>query len=123
MNSIGAKIDALFALREKKRKHEEAIKELEHSMGALQQELIEQMSAENISASRGRKASVSLTTSVVPNVEDWDDFYKFIRRKNWFHLLERRPSVTGCRELFERRGLIPGVVPFTKTTLNLRVAK
>ena len=123
MNSIGAKIDALFALREKKRKHEEAIKELEHSMGALQQELIEQMSAENISASRGRKASVSLTTSVVPNVEDWDDFYKFIRRKDWFHLLERRPSVTGCRELFERRGLIPGVVPFTKTTLNLRVAK
>ena len=123
MNSIGAKIDALFALREKKRKHEEAIKELEHSMGALQQELIEQMSAENISASRGRKASVSLTTSVVPNVEDWDDFYKFIRRKNWFHLLERRPSVTGCRELFERRGLIPGVVPFTKTTLNLRAAK
>ena len=42
MISIGAKIDALFALREKKRKHDEAIKELEKQMGALQQELITQ---------------------------------------------------------------------------------
>lgn len=120
MISIGAKIDALFALREKKRKHDEAIKELEKQMGALQQELITQMQVEGIDASRGRKAAVSISTSVVPQVENWDAFYEFIRKRRWFHLLERRPSVSGCRELFEKNGRIPGVLPYTKTTLNLR---
>ena len=123
MISIGAKIDALFVLREKKRKHDEAIKELEKQMSALQQELITQMQAEGISASKGRKASVSISTNVVPQVEDWDAFYEFIRKKRWFHLLERRPSTSGCRELFEKSGRIPGVVPFDKVTLNLRTAK
>jgi len=120
--SIGAKIDALFALREKKRKHDEAIKELEKTMSALQQELITQMQAEGISASKGKKASVSISTNVVPQVEDWDAFYEFIRKKKWFHLLERRPSISGCRELFEKSGRIPGVMPFDKVTLNLRTA-
>lgn len=123
MISIGAKIDALFVLREKKRKHDEAIKELEKQMSALQQELITQMQAEGVSASKGRKASVSISTSVVPQVENWDEFYEFIRKKRYFHLLDRRPNVSGCRELFEKFGRIPGVMPFDKVTLNLRTAK
>lgn len=122
MISIGAKIDTLYALREKKRKHDEAIKELEREMSALQQELITQLQAENITSGKGKKASVSITESMVPQVEDWDAFYEFIRKKKWFHLLERRPSVSGCRELFEKDGRIPGVLPFTKVTLNLRTA-
>lgn len=123
MISMGAKIDALFALREKKRKHDEAIKELEKQMSTLQQELITQMQTEGITASKGKKASISISDNIVPQVEDWDAFYEFIRKKKWFHLLERRPSVSGCRELFEKNGRIPGVMPFNKITLNLRTAK
>ena len=122
MSSIGVKIDALFALREKKRAHEKAISELERSYGVLEQELIQQLAAEGISSSKGKKASVSVTESIRPTVEDWDAFYAYIRKTKYFHLLERRPSVTGCRELFDTKGRIPGVVPFTKVTLNLRTA-
>jgi hypothetical protein len=123
MASIGGKIDALFALREKKRKHEEGIKELEKQMEVLQAELITQLQAEGISSSRGKTATVSISENVVPQVENWDEFYKYISRKKYFHLLERRPSVSGCRELFEKNGRIPGVVPHTRVTLNLRTAK
>lgn len=123
MTSIGAKIDALFALREKKRAHEESIKELEKNMGTLQAELITQLQAEGITSSRGKKASISISENVVPQVEDWEAFYAYIHRKKYFHLLERRPSTSGCRELFEKNGRIPGVVPHTKITLNLRTAK
>jgi hypothetical protein len=63
---------------------------------------------------------VSITESVRPSVENWDDFYRFIHRHKYYHLLDRRPSVTGCRELFETKGNIPGVVPFTKRKINLR---
>lgn len=122
MTSIGGKIDALFALREKKRAHEESIKELEKNMGTLQAELITQLQAEGITSSRGKKASISISENVVPQVEDWEAFYKYIGRKKYFHLLERRPSTSGCRELFEKNGRIPGVVPHTKITLNLRTA-
>lgn len=122
MSSIGGKIDALFALREKKRAHEKEISELERKYGVLEQELIQQLAAEGISSGKGKKASVSVTESIKPNVEDWDAFYAYIRKTKYFHLLERRPSVTGCRELFDTKGRIPGVVPFTKVTLNLRTA-
>lgn len=123
MTSIGAKIDALFALREKKRVHEESLKELEKNMSTLQAELITQLQVEGITSSRGKKASISISENVVPQVEDWEAFYKYIGRKKYFHLLERRPSTSGCRELFEKNGRIPGVVPHTKITLNLRTAK
>ena len=75
MASIGGKIDALFALREKKRKHEEGIKELEKQMEVLQAELITQLQAEGISSSRGKTATVSISENVVPQVENWDEFY------------------------------------------------
>lgn len=120
MSSIGASIDKLFALREKKRGYEELIKEVEKQYAVLESELMLLMKAEGVDKATGKKASTSITTSIRPNVENWDDFYRYIGRTKYFHLLERRPSVTGCRELFETKGKIPGVVPFTKESLNLR---
>lgn len=120
MSSIGASIDKMFALREKKREHEKQISEIEKEIGVIEQELILLMQKEGVDKATGKKASVSITTNIRPSVTDWDAFYSFIHRKKYYHLLEKRPSVTGCRELFETKGVIPGVVPFTKETLNLR---
>ena len=118
--TIGAKIDALHALREKKRNYEEEVKLVQQQMDQLEFDLIEQMDASGVTNATGGKASVSVGTSVKPSVENWDDFYAFIARHKYYHLLERRPSVTGCRELFEQKGNIPGVVPYTQRKLNLR---
>lgn len=120
MSSIGASIDKLFALREKKRAHEKSISDIEKEIALMEIDLILLMKAEGVDKATGKKASVSITTNIRPNVTDWDAFYAFIHRRKYYHLLEKRPSVTGCRELFETRGLIPGVVPFSKETLNLR---
>lgn len=120
MSTIGAKIDQLHALREQKRALEEQIKQLSGQMDVLENDLIEQMDAEGVSKSTGNSATVSISTSVKPSVDDWDAFYKYIHRYKYYHLLERRPSVTGCRELLETKGKIPGVVPFTQRKLNIR---
>ena len=120
MSTIGAKIDRLHALREQKRALEEQIKQLSEQMSVLENGLIDQMDAEGVSKSTGNAATVSITTSVRPSVEDWDAFYAYIHRHKYYHLLERRPSVTGCRELLETKGKIPGVVPFTQRKLNIR---
>lgn len=120
MSTVGVKIDALHALREEKRQLEETVKAKVQEIDLLENELIDQMDAQGIVKSTGSKATVSISTSVKPSVEDWDAFYAFINKNKYFHLLERRPSVTGCRELFDTKGKIPGVVPFTQRKLNVR---
>ena len=120
MSTIGVKIDTLQKLREKKRKLEASVKEVADMMGNLEKELMEQMDTEGVMKSTGKLASVSISESVKPSIEDWDLFYGYIHRNKYYHLLERRPSVTGCRELFEKKGKIPGVVPFTQRTINMR---
>lgn len=120
MSTIGAKIDALHDLREQKRALEEQIKVLVNQASELENALMEQMDTEGVSKSTGQSATVSITLSVKPSVDDWDAFYKYIHRMKYYHLLERRPSVTGCRELLETKGKIPGIVPFTQRKLNIR---
>ena len=120
MSTVGAKIDSLHALREEKRQLEELLKAKAQEIDLVENELIEQMDQQNISKSTGTKATVSITTSTKPSVEDWDALYAYIHKNKYYHLLERRPSVTGCRELFDTKGKIPGVVPFTQRKLNIR---
>ncbi len=120
MSTVGAKIDALHALREEKRQLEELLKAKAQEIDLMENDLIEQMDQQNITKSTGSKATVSISTSVKPSVEDWDAFYAYIHKNKYYHLLERRPSVTGCRELFDHKGAIPGVVPFTQRKLNIR---
>jgi hypothetical protein len=120
MSTLGLKIDALHALREEKRAIEAQLKLKEEEISAMENDLITQMDAQGVSRSTGAHATVSITMSVRPAVEDWDAFYAFISKHKYFHLLERRPSVVGCRELFELKGTIPGVVPFTQRKLHIR---
>ena len=120
MSTVGAKIDALHALREEKRQLEELLKAKAQEIDLVENDLIEQMDQQNITKSTCSKATVSISTSVKPSVEDWDAFYAYIHKNKYYHLLERRPSVTGCRELFDTKGKIPGVVPFTQRKLNIR---
>lgn len=118
--TIGARIDQLHAMRESKRLLEAEVKKLKDAADALELELIQLMDKEKVSKSTGSQASVSLTTAIKPSVVDWDEFYAYIYKNKFGHLLERRPAVLGCRELFEAKGKIPGVVPFTQRTLLLR---
>lgn len=118
--SIGALIDNMWALRELKRKQEAATKETEAKIEIVTAQLLETMDSDGVVKSTGKSASASITEQVRPDVKDWDEFYKFIHKNKYWHLLERRPSVTGCRELFETKGKVPGVEPYVKRTINLR---
>lgn len=120
MSTLGVKIDALHVLREDKRMLEEQVKAKAQEIEVAENDLIDQMDAQSITKSTGAKATVSISVSVKPSVEDWDAFYAYIHRHKFYHLLERRPSVTGCRELFDTKGKVPGVVPFTQRKLNIR---
>jgi len=110
----------MYQLREFKRTLEQEVKQVNEDIQQVERELITLMEAENVTKSTGSKATASISESVKPSVEDWDDFYDYIHKMKYYHLLERRPSVSGCRELFETKGSIPGVVPFVQRKISLR---
>lgn len=118
--TIGSLIDLLHGMKAAKKALEGQIKELDKQADRLELQIIERMDTEETSTGSGKAAGASINESVVPQVQDWDAFYKFIHENKWYHLLQRRPSSPGCRELFEQQKQIDGVVPFTKRTLNLR---
>ena len=120
MNTVGSMIDHLHVLREKRRQLEKEIENINKEYSLVEVDLLRQMQAQGLEKAGGQFASAAITDSVKPTVEDWDLFYNFIKKNDYFHLLERRPSVTGCRELFETKGKIPGVVPFTIQKVSLR---
>jgi hypothetical protein len=118
--TIGELADEMFAVREKKKLAEELVKAIGEELALAEQALMEAADAQQTTAGKGKLASFTVGESVVPQVKDWDAFYKYIYKNKFAHLLERRPSVTGCRELFDTKGAIPGVEKFTKRKINLR---
>ncbi len=120
--TIGDLIDNLFELREDIRAQNKIIDGLKGEKAEIEAQLMERLDAQGIDKSAGEVATVSISENIVPNVEDWDSFYKFISRYKRFDLLERRAAAAPFRELLEdRRGKpIPGVQSYPKRTLNLR---
>jgi hypothetical protein len=117
---IGPLIDKMKENRDARGELNDKIKELEAEYARLEGLLMEAMDKEGVTKSTGGAATASISTSIVPQVEDWDEFYKYIHKHKFYHLLERRPSAAGCREIMEEKKKLPGVVPFVKRKINLR---
>lgn len=118
-DSIGIHIKRLHAIREEKRAIEKELKAVEERYKHLERHIMELLDKDEVTRAACKEASVGITESVHPSVEDWDKFYEYIHDNEAFYLLERRPASRACREMFELQTPIPGVVPFTKRKLTL----
>jgi predicted nuclease with TOPRIM domain len=122
--SVGTIIDSLFQLRESKRQLEEQVKNLTTQYTELEEQLMEKLDADGLDKATGKLATAWVSSTVVANIdgeENWKEFYAFIKKTGYFHLLQRRVSDAAYRELLESGKKIPGTQPFTKKRLNLRV--
>lgn len=121
VSNLGTNIDKLSAIRENIREYEAKIKVLQEEKSKLEELVLSQLNELGLDKATGQKATVSITTTEVPSVQDWDKFHSYILRNKAFYLLERRAAVAAWREEVKSRSKpIPGVESFTKTTLNLR---
>jgi hypothetical protein len=118
--SVGAVIDQLWACREEKRGLEATLKEVEGRIKEIEEGLMERLDAEGLEKATGTKATVSITSSTVADVQDWDLFFPYIAKNKFWHLVQKRASDPGVRELWDHGKKVPGVVPFTKKRINLR---
>lgn len=118
--SLGALIDQMHGLREKKRELEASIKDLEGQATLLETQIMDGMAEQGLEKMSGTVGTVSITSSTVANVTDWDAFWAYIHKMKYGHLLQRRVSDPAYRELLEAGKKVPGTEPFTKKRLNLR---
>lgn len=72
-----------------------------------------------------RKGGYSATVSktVVPNVQDWDKVYEYIKDNDALYLLERRMLSTAWRELHNAGIEIPGTEASTRVDVSVRNVK
>ena len=120
MVTVGSTIDKLWAKREEKREAEAKVTVIAAEIAVIEESLMARMDTEETSKSQGKKASVSITSSIVANVEDWDAFHTFVAKNKYFHLLQKRVSDPAVRELWDAGKKVPGVQPFSKRKLNVR---
>lgn len=118
--SLGTLIDQMHSLREKKRELEASIKDLEGQATLLETQIMDGMAEQGLEKMSGTVGTVSITSSTVANVTDWDAFWAYIHKMKYGHLLQRRVSDPAYRELLESGKKVPGTEPFTKKRLNLR---
>ena len=117
----GAQIDEMWKLRQEKRALDKEVEAIAAKIAEKEAELLESLKANGLDKATGKHASVSISSSVSANVEDWDVFLAWIYKTKNGHLLQRRVADPAWREMSEIKGVVPGTQPFTKTRLNLRV--
>lgn len=108
------------ALREQKRLLEAEIKNLDTQLAANEQAMIEIADELGLDRFAVGNLTFSISEQTVGNVEEWDEVYDYIRAHDAFYLLQRRLSNAAYKELLDSGGTLPGVVPFTKRSLNMR---
>lgn len=110
--TVGSLIDKLDDLREKKRKADLVVKELEAQYSELDTVLMQRLQAEGMQKASGKKATYSLGEEVVATVVDWDIAWKTIAKQP--QLMQRRISNPAFRELLEHSKIKFGNVDLTE---------
>lgn len=117
---IGVLIDKLYAFRSQRIAKQHEVDELKKEETRLDLQLQELLQNLGLNKATGKQATFSAKKIEVPNIVDWDAFYKFIHDHNYYHLLQKRVSSPAVMEAFSIHGKIDGVetVTITKTSLT-----
>lgn len=118
--TVGALIDSLSDIRTEKRDLAAKEKEINARYEAAQLQLLELMDAEGVTKSTGRNATASISESRQFNIEDFDAFMPYMAKTKQFHLVQRRLSAPAVRELWDKKGPVPGLTQYTKREIGLR---
>lgn len=123
--SLGAQIDKLWLLREKRLKVDKESEKLKSEEYALKQKLIKLYKQDDLNGARGKLGSASIDKKDYPTIkaEDWDKTYAYIKKNNAFELLQRRINEGAVRELWALGKQIPGVGKFTDIKITVSRAK
>lgn len=109
--SIGAAIDQLYQMREKRKDAQREVDQMKEAENALESYIKTNFAEADLNGAKGKLASASVSEDEVPQVVDWPKFYAYISRTKSWDLLQKRVGATACRERWTNKKVIPGVEP------------
>jgi len=110
---IGVMVDRLDRIKLKKKAINKQLTHLNTELREAELELLHEMKEQNLFITGNDAINVYRGSKTVPKVVQWDEFLEFIYKEKAGYLLERRPSLLACREMFGKGLVIPGVDPHT----------
>lgn len=120
--TVGGAADLLYTLQQQRLEKSKEIKELKEQEDALEDHILKNMlPAAGLQGAKGSVGQVSMEPYDWADVSDWDKFFAYLgKTKNW-ELVQKRPSITALRELWEGGEVVPGAE--RKSGYKLHVSK
>lgn len=117
--SLGACADRLYELRQQRLSVQKEVDKLAAEETFLREHIINTLPKSEASGIAGKLARVTVVTKQVPQVKDWDAFYKFVKKTGSFDLLQRRLTDQAIKERWEAGKEVPGVEHFNAVSISL----
>ena len=123
--TIGSLADKMWDLKQRKKTEDAIVKATAKEIEELEEVILGMLDSQDTRKGEGKKASISLSSSIQSTTEDWQAFMEFVAagkrndKKAYLHLVQKRVSVEAYRELLGLGVNVPGLKPFTKRTLNV----
>lgn len=121
--SEAKRIQRMLDLREEIRADEAVLKKKKARHKEMEEQAIELLLKKGIqSMALPGGGSISVNPEDVAQVDDWDLFYKYVKKNDAFYLLYRRVNAASWREEVKsrRNKALPGVSSYTRYKLSLR---
>jgi len=116
----GQIIEEMVAIRDEKAALAVRTKELNEQWNALEAAMMALGDSLGMKRMSSDLATASITTEIVPMVDDWDAVYAHILENDACYLLQRRVSTAAYRELQDAGIEIPGLSPYEKRKVSIR---
>jgi hypothetical protein len=109
-------------VRNEKQLLEKEVKALYAELEEAKERIRMKLHAEGIQRTSVDGITVSLTDATVYNIDNYSLFHDFILASGHTGLLQRRVANNYVKELLKASIEVPGLVPFVKENVNLRIA-
>jgi hypothetical protein len=117
--AIGACADMVYKLREERKAAQKEVDKIEEREKALKEHIINNLPKSQTTGVAGKFARVTVVTKEVPQVKDWDAFYKHLKKTGEFDLLGRSIGRAAIEARWDAGKKVPGVEAFTAVTLSI----
>ena len=117
--ALGACADRLFTVRQQRLEIQKQVGLLQSEESAIKEHIINTLPKSEASGVAGKLARVTIVSKQVPQVKDWDAFYKHVKKSGDFDLLQRRLTDSAIEERWEAGKEIPGVEHFNAVSVSI----
>jgi hypothetical protein len=121
--TIGEAADLLYVTKEKRLAKQKEVETLKEEQLALEAYIIQNLPKSKASGVAGKKARVSVHTDPIPQIKDWNKFYKYVHKHKAFDLIQRRISEKAVEARLDDGEKVPGIEIFNVTKVSINKVK